>query len=203
MLSAILLAAGSSRRMGNINKLLLPYQGSSLLYHTAEQILASGIDELIIVTGHEHTAVTEALHPVTQTLRPLPVTIAHNPNHEDGMTTSIRTGIRIARGDGFMICLSDMVLITPQEYTLLGNAFKEHYATDKSCIIQPAFNGEKGNPVIFSSAYRSAILQHPEKEGCREIVRANTPHRVLINMPTDHVLRDIDSPDEYQSLIHR
>jgi len=193
MLSAILLAAGSSRRMGNANKLLLPYQGKPLLYSTAEQILASGIDEMIVVTGHDQTAVTEALHP-------LPVRITHNPNHEEGMTSSIQAGVRIARGKGYMICLSDMVLITSEEYALLQQAFKEHYLSDDHCIIQPGYKGEKGNPVIFSSAYRSAILQHPEKEGCRQILRSNTTHIVPVHMPTDHILRDIDYPDEYQSL---
>lgn len=193
MLSAILLAAGSSRRMGNINKLLLPYQGKPLLYSTAEQILASGIDEMIVVTGHEQAAITEALHP-------LPVRITHNPNHEEGMTSSIQAGIRIARGQGYMICLSDMVLITSEEYASLQLAFKEHYPSDDRCIIQPGYKGEKGNPVIFSSAYRSAILQHPEKEGCRQILRSNTTHIVPVPMPTDHILRDIDYPDEYQSL---
>jgi molybdenum cofactor cytidylyltransferase len=193
MFSAILLAAGSSRRMGNANKLLLPYRDKTILAITAGQILASGIDELIVVTGHEPAAIREAL-------RDLPVTITHNPLYEEGMTTSIQAGIRIARGEGYMICLSDMVLITSEEYASLRHAFKEHYPSDDQCIIQPEYEGEKGNPVIFSSAYRSAILQHPEKEGCKQILRSNATHIVPVSMLTDHILRDIDTPDEYQSL---
>src|SRR6266566_1004111 len=108
MISAIVLAAGSSRRMENKNKLLLPYKGKTVLVHTVENILSAGIEEVIVVTGHEAGLVQEAI-------RLLPVRTIHNPQHEAGMTGSIQAGVRAATGNGYMICLSDMVLITPEE----------------------------------------------------------------------------------------
>jgi len=193
MLSAILLAAGSSRRMGNSNKLLLPYRGSTIIAITAEQILPSGIGELSVVTGHEAAAVEQALGH-------LPIRIAHNPRHAEGLTGSIQAGVRLATGQGYMICLSDLVLITPEEYTLLRQTFETRYSLDERCILQPVYRGEKGNPVIFSSFFRDAILHHGEKEGCREIVRSHSAHVYTVEMPADHILRDIDHPDEYRAL---
>jgi molybdenum cofactor cytidylyltransferase len=193
MISAILLAAGSSRRMGNVNKLLLPYQGGTILSLTAEHILAAGIEDLVIVTGYEATAVElEVGH--------LPVRTVHNHRHEEGMTGSIQTGITLAEGEGYMICLADMVLITPEEYALLRQAFETRRPHDDRCIIQPVYDNKKGNPVIFSSYYRDAILRHPEKEGCKEIIRSHADQLYTVEMPTDHVLRDIDHPDEYKAL---
>jgi molybdenum cofactor cytidylyltransferase len=193
MISAILLAAGSSRRMGNDNKLLLTYQGSTILAITAEKILSAGISELIVVTGHEQEKVVASISH-------LPVRTIHNPRHEKGLTSSIQAGISLARGQGYMICLSDMVLITPEEYALLQQAFETRYAHDDRCIIQPACRGEKGNPVIFSSFYRDAILQHEEEEGCKGIVRGHSTHLYTVELPDDHILRDVDYPDDYRAL---
>lgn len=194
MLSAILLAAGSSRRMGPSNKLLLPWQGKTILSATAENLLTAGIGEVIVVTGHQSTETAAAVST-------LPVRIIRNPHHERGMTGSIQTGIGVARGDGYMICLADMVAITPQEYALLATAFEQQYRKDPHCIILPEFEGQKGNPVIFSSQYRDALLRHPEKEGCKSLVRSHPDHHLYIPMTTNHILADIDFPEDYQAML--
>src|SRR5579859_2818169 len=191
MVTAILLAAGSSQRMGAPNKLLLPWQGKPIVAATAEQILAAGIDELIVVTGHEATETAAALTH-------LPVHIVHNPAFVTGMTGSIQTGVRLARGDGYMICLADMVLITAREYQELAAAFDLRYRRDPHCILLPEYQGQKGNPVIFSAAWREAILGHPEEEGCKSLVRRHPDHHLYISMTTNHILQDIDFPEDYR-----
>ena len=194
MVTAILLAAGSSRRMGASNKLLLPWKGKPLAVVTAEHILAAGVGELIIVTGHQASETAAAFSH-------LPARIIHNPHHEQGMTASIQTGVGIATGQGYLICLADMALITPEEYILLIKAFESEYSRNIHCILLPEYQGRKGNPVLFSAAWRESILQHPEEDGCRTLVRNNPQHHCRITMPTDHILRDIDSPTDYQQLL--
>lgn len=196
MVTAILLAAGSSRRMGAPNKLLLPYRGKPLVAVTAENILAAGVGELVVITGYQAAETTAALQH-------LPARIIHNPDHDKGMTGSIRTGVGAANGDGFMICLADMALITPEEYILLIEAFDREFSRNIHCIGLPEYQGQKGNPVLFSSLWREAILQHPEEDGCRTLVRSHPQHQFHIPMPTDHILRDIDSPTDYDELILR
>lgn len=193
MVSAILLAAGSSGRMENKNKLLLPYEGKTMLTFTIGNILAAGIGELIVVTGYEETL-------VRNTIGDLPVRTIHNPDHKQGMTSSIQTGVRAAKAGGYMICHADMVWITPEEYSLLKSAFEEKIQLDERCICQPEYKGAKGNPVIFSAFYRDAILQHPEKEGCKGILRSYPENVYPVAMPSGHILKDIDYPDDYRAL---
>src|SRR5258708_16746411 len=88
MLSAIVLAAGSSRRMENKNKLLLPYKGKTVLAHTIGNILSAGIGEVIVVTGFEAEKVQE-------NIRHLSVRFVHNPQHKTGMTGSIQPGASV------------------------------------------------------------------------------------------------------------
>lgn len=188
--SAIVLAAGSSQRMGSVNKLLLPYDGRPLVRHVAETIAASAADEVIVVVGHEADRVRAALAG-------LPVRIVHNEWHAEGMTTSIQAGVGAASPDsaGFMICLSDLPLIESADLDHLITAFRD--AGDERGIVVPVFEGQRGNPVLFASAYRSEMLAHDEPEGCRNLIRRHRDCLIRVEMPNDHVLRDIDTPEAY------
>ena len=194
MVTAILLAAGSSRRMGAPNKLLLPWKGKPLVAITAENILAAGVGELLVITGYQATETAAALSH-------LPARIIHNPDHEKGMTSSIQTGVLAAAGQGYLVCLADMARITPEEYILLTKDFDLQYSRDIRCILLPEYQGQKGNPVLFSAAWRESILQHPEEDGCRTLVREHPQHHCRIPMPTDHILHDIDTPGDYEQLL--
>jgi len=99
-----------------------------------------------------------------------------------------------------MICLADQPLMTTEDYNRIIEAFEHSYASNEKCIVVPFFEGKKGNPVIFSQYYHEAILNHKNSEGCREIIQANKAHIVKINMPNDHILRDVDTPEDYEKL---
>jgi len=100
-----------------------------------------------------------------------------------------------------MICLADQPLITTEEYNQIIEAFEMAYQTNPKCIVVPFFEGKKGNPVIFSNYYREAILSHQAPEGCKGIIQANQKHIVKIDMPTNHILTDIDTPKDYEQLL--
>ena len=192
-LSAIVLAAGESRRMKERNKLLLLFRNTIVIRHVVENILAAGLDEVIVVLGHEAGKVQGALTNLS-------VKFVLNENFEKGMTTSIQAGVKNASGSGCMICLSDMVMINSGEYAMMKDEFLKQLEHDSTCICIPRYNNEKGNPVIFSSHYRDAILQHEEMEGCKAIVQQNKKHIHWIEMNTPHVLQDMDSPEDYEQL---
>lgn len=193
MVSAIILAAGSSRRMGSRNKLLLPYRGKTVIAHIVGNLLSAGMEEVIVVTGFEAQLVGEAV-------RHFPIRVVHNPGYETGMTGSIQTGVREATGDGYMICLSDMVLLQAEDYTLLKNAFEQQRTGNPHCICVPAYHGEKGNPVLFAQYYREAILTHWEKEGCKGIVLSHPENIHPVSMPAGTILKGMDYPDDYATL---
>ncbi len=195
MLSVIVLAAGLSSRMGIENKLLLPFQGKTVLEVTLSNILEADIGEVIVVVGHE-------AERVKAVLKNYPLSIFENSDFEKGMTTSIQAGIRAAKNtEGYVICLSDMVLIEPYEYQLLVQQFSLN--VDDKTIIQPIFKDKRGNPVIFSSFYKSAILETTDTEGCRSVVQAYKKHVKLVEMPTRHVLQDVDFKEDYERLISK
>lgn len=193
MLNLILLAAGQGTRMGGPNKLLLPFRGSTVLEHTLGQLLAAGIGPVIVVTGHQREVVLPYLAAC-------PVREVFNPDYLTGMTSSIQAGVRAAEGLGYMICLSDMPMISATAYKLLSDNFLEHLRTDEQAIVMPRFGSAKGNPVIFSAAYREEILRHPEPEGCRGIVQANAAHLRWADVPDEGVLQDVDTPEDYRAV---
>ena len=201
-LSVIVLAAGLSSRMGDENKLLLPFQGKTILETTISNILLADIGEVIVVVGHEAEKVKNTLKNY-----PLPlesgcsISIIENVDYEKGMTTSIQTGVKDKDNSNYMICLSDMVLIQPEEYRLLAEHFWAFYKEDEKVIVQPIFEGNRGNPVIFSSFYKKNILETTDTEGCRSVVQAHKQHVKLVEMPTNHVLQDIDIQADYERIL--
>ena len=193
MVTAIVLAAGLSARMGDANKLLLPLACKTVIETVVQNIIDANIEEIIVVTGHEAEDVKKALAN-------LPVQIIHNPHFTKGMTTSIQLGVSMARGNGYMICLSDMPLIKPEDYAFLKKRFNEQQLVNEQCIVIPKFLDEKGNPVIFSSFYREAILIHQEMEGCRAIIQTNKKNICWAEMSNDNILRDMDTNAEYEKM---
>lgn len=197
MLTIILLAAGASHRMGS-NKLLLPFKGQTILETTLGQLEAAGVGDIIVVTGHE----ASRLQPL---LQGRPCRVVLNPNYKNGMTTSIQTGIAGAISDttGFMICLADMPLVTAVEYQRLAKTFAQQILHDPATIIQPQYQGRRGNPVLFSAGYRDELLALDFPDGAKPVVRANPHHLSMVDMSTDSVLLDADTPEAYQLLLER
>jgi molybdenum cofactor cytidylyltransferase len=191
--TAILLAAGTSTRMGKANKLFLPFHGKPLILHTLEALRSSLVREVIIVTNEFN----EKLLPeaIRQSYK-----VVLNPDYQQGMTTSIQHGVRAASKEtkGYMICLSDQPLLSASDYNLLLEGFSKACQTDPACIVLPFFQNQKGNPVIFSRYYREAILAHKQMEGCKAIVQQNKEHIFQQAMPTQATLIDIDTPEDYQ-----
>ena len=227
MVGAIVLAAGLSRRMGEENKLLLPFGEKTVLETTLDNILSSNIDVVLIVIGHEAQQVKKVLDDYLRrnTGFRRKFFIIENPDFEKGMTTSIQAGVRAAQNISpildnsppskthnlqlttdnsinYMICLSDMPLISADEYSFLKNQFEDILKHDTQAIIQPIFKEKRGNPTIFSSFYENDILNLVDTEGCKPIVQAHKNHVHLVEMPTPSILKDIDNKEDYELMIN-
>lgn len=195
-LTAIVLAAGSSERMKSRNKLLLDFRGKPLVAHVVETVIAAGLHEVVVVLGHEGAR-------LQRVLATYPVNFAHNDRHREGMSTSIHAGVNVSSKEaaGFMICLADLPLIDPADLQRLVSAFAAAHEQDRKCIIVPFHDGRRGNPVIFSSHYKSEILAEHGLMGCRGLVKQHRRHVVDVEMETDHILVDIDTPEAYENLV--
>ena len=191
MISAIILAAGESRRMGMQNKLLLQIDSEVLIRKFVKSVSNSLVDAVLVVVGFEAEKIKAVLHDQS-------VKFVENPSYEEGMTTSIQSGVKASSNEstGLMICLADMPFAETSDLNLLIQAFNDYQSTESSLIIVPVFQGKRGNPVLFSEVFRDKILTH-KGEGCREIVR-QFPHYVKeVSMENDNLLRDIDTPEDY------
>lgn len=198
MVSAILLAAGESHRMGRFNKLLLPFGESTLIEQVVDALIASRAGELVVVVGHEAEKVRELLKK-----RKI-AKIIENSRFPEGMTSSIQTGVPAAsqESDGWMICLSDQPFVKTSEYDRLLAVFEAYRKGVEPLIVVPTFEGQRGNPVLFSREFRKTILQH-QGEGGRGILQKH-PHCVReVEMESDHVLRDIDTKEDYERFLFR
>jgi molybdenum cofactor cytidylyltransferase len=192
MVTAIVLAAGMSARMGKQNKLLLPFAGKTVVETVVQNLVNADIGQIIVITGYE-------AEMVKRVLTHLPVQIIENSHYAKGMTTSIKAGVAAASGEGYMICLSDMPLITAKEYSFLADIFNKQRLVNSNCICIPKFKDSKGNPVIFSSSYKRLILEHEKMEGCKEIIQLNKENIYWVDISAN-TLRDMDTAGEYESI---
>jgi len=196
--SIIILAAGLSSRMGDDNKLLLPYQGKHVLQAVMDEICAIPALEYILVTGHQHNQIANLVSAY-------PVRVVQNEQYNTGMTSSIQAGIRSASSDsrGYMICLSDMPLIQKEEYEQLLEVFKQHDKNDQPLIVIPEYQHKWGQPKIFSAHFKADILAHKEPNGCKDLILNHQSAHQFAEMSSDHILQDMDSPQAYREILAR
>ena len=115
MISAIILAAGESKRMGTENKLLLPIEGEALIRRFVKSVCLSEAENILVVLGHQSDKIKEVL--IDQ-----PVDFVYNPLYMSGMITSIKAGIGASsiNSKGYMICLSDMPFVRTVDLNVLS-----------------------------------------------------------------------------------
>jgi molybdenum cofactor cytidylyltransferase len=194
MLSAVVLAAGLSARMGK-NKLLLDFKAKPLIAHAVDTLLASEVDEVVVVLGHEAEKVRDRLQGRA-------VRLVQNPDYYEGLSTSVRVGVRAVspQAEGIMIYLADQPLLESADVNFIVRAFR-YAKTVKKPIVVPFFNGQRGNPVILDSWYKDAVLGVVGDVGCRGVIKRYPGEVFVVEMENDHVVRDVDNIDDYHQVL--
>jgi molybdenum cofactor cytidylyltransferase len=187
MVSAILLAAGESRRMGSF-KQLLTYGGKTFVECCADNLLASKAGEVIVVTGHRDADVRAALGN-------RPVRFAHNPDYRAGMTSSLKRGIA-ALSDKAYACLVALV-DQPQVGINVINCLIEEYQTKEPLIVVPTYEGRRGHPIVLDLTLKAEISQIDPNQGLRQVINAHRDKTVSVEVPSQTVLFDVDTPEDY------
>ncbi len=193
MISAIILAAGLSRRMGS-HKMLLPYGGASVIATVAEQVVASPVDETIVVVGHRGG-------DVARQLKDAPVRIVENPEYAKGMLSSVRRGVAAASAQA-----TALMMVLGDQPTLQSSAIERliaHYRAVEARIVAPSYNGRRGHPLIFDAAYREEILTRFDEVGLRGLMRAHPGAVSVLEVAQSEVLEDLDTPEDYQAALRR
>jgi molybdenum cofactor cytidylyltransferase len=188
--AAVVLAAGMSRRMGT-PKQLLRIGGKTILERTLKNVRASNVDELILVLGH-------AADEVQKTIATPGLKIVINPDYQEGMGTSLRSGLAEVSADAkaAIIVLADQPWISSETLNRLIECHQER----KPQIIIPTYKGFRGNPVLLDRSVFTEVQALNGDVGCRAIFGDHTEG--ILKFPVDDpgILKDIDSRDDFQNL---
>lgn len=186
-IAALVLAAGQSRRMGDSNKLLEEIAGTPMVLRAVDAAIASTANPVVVVTGHEHERV-EAL------LRDRPVATVYNPDHGEGLSTSLRSGVKALSPDidAVVVLLGDMPGVGPGTIDRLIQAFDPARG---QTICVPTHGGKRGNPVLFARRYFSEMLELAGDIGAKALLGAYADQVAEVEMPDESVLLDLDTPE--------
>jgi len=191
-IAAIVLAAGRSTRMGGPNKLLAEINGRPLVRIAADAALASQARPVIIVTGHQRERVEAALNS-------LDVTLVHNPDFAEGLSTSLKVGIAavLPDVDGAIVCLGDMPQVNASLIDLLLAAFDPEKG---ALVVVPTIGGKRGNPVVWSRRFFPELGALDGDVGARHLI-ASYPEAVTeLPLTGNAALVDVDTPDALKAV---
>ena len=193
-IAALLLAAGHSSRMGS-NKLLAEIDGRPMVARTAQRLLSSRARPIVAVLGNEADRVDAALGK-------LPVERARNPAYAEGLSSSLKAGLAALPGDidGVIVCLGDMPLVAGRDLDRLIAAFNP---LEGRAIIVPTRRGKRGNPVLWAKRFIPEMAELAGDVGAKHLIGEHAELVAEIEMDTDGVLIDIDTPDALAALRDR
>ena len=210
-MTIIMLAAGTSSRMGKENKMLLPYKGMPLVTHCCMQALdfldsyskqTNTSCRLIVVTGYRRQSVEKALLPckafIEQTTERLEMLIVNNPDYRKGQFSSTKTGVaQTEDGDPFFISLADMPLIHADHYSMLVPLLGSHDA------VRPFYVKDRkrfpGHPVLHAPGLKEVILKYQDDCSVSRILNDLNVNEPSFDDPSWST--DIDDNASYEAVI--
>ena len=190
---AILLAAGESRRMGEL-KALLPWQGSTLLEHQTAALLEAGVDRVVVVLGHRASELEAKLKGKDW------VSCTVNPDYLQGKTTSLKAGLRAIEEfePGVILILN---VDQPRKPETIRKLLQNHLAGD-SLITIPTFNGKGGHPIAIASELLPELKSiEEESEGLKAVTRRHEKSTARVDLGTRDILWDLNTPEDYQQAL--
>lgn len=191
MIYGLLLAAGTSSRMGQA-KQVLDWHGQPLVRHIAQQALSSVLDGLVVVVGAAAAATRAALTG-------LELVIVENCDYASGQASSLQAGLAAlpAATEAIVVLLVDQPLITPEIINTLVVAYR---AEPTVMAILPRYQGQRGNPVLLSRVLFAALQELKGDIGARELLQRYAAHIRWLDMDDPAVITDMDTPEAYQQL---
>ena len=184
-IEGVILAAGRSERAGAFKPALL-VGGKTMLARCMEG-MESVCERIIVVGGSE----IDQLRPLLRGFDK--AECVENRSFEEGMFTSVKTGLAAVQGDRCFILPGDVPLIPPVVYRQLLAVHAD--------IVVPTYRGRNGHPVCLSKTVIPDILSHPDDSSLREIIRVIGYHPVPVN--AEEILLDVDTPEDYASICRR
>jgi len=194
-IGSLILAAGQSKRMGQSNKLLLPFGGDTVLSHVCRQIEAAGLKNIFVVTGHEKAAIEKALtrHDIT---------FFHNDLFEEGMSSSVKLGISSLPDDldAVIILLGDMPNISAD---ILKRLMAAYHPAEGRLIIIPTHKGKRGNPILWDREFFDEFDKLEGDRGAKILLNEYSDYIEEVEVGSEAIFLDIDTFDAYESVMEK
>ena len=187
-ISAIILAAGQSKRMGQ-PKMLLPWENTTVLGKVIETIQQTGIEDILVVTGGARDEVEKIA--ANYKLR-----TTHNENFaRDEMLASIQLGLQEqeTQSEAALICLGDQPQVEERSVRKVCDAFREN----KSSIVVPSYQMRRGHPWLIARELWGEVLQMRTPESMRDFLNAHRDDIFYVELDTSSILMDLDTPADY------
>lgn len=186
--AGVLLAAGRSSRYGEANKLLEPIDGEPMVRRSARTLLEVRLDPVVAVVGYEADRVREALDG-------LELRVVENADFADGQATSVAAGAESLPEDvdAAVFALGDMPWVRAETVSGLVAA----YASGAGTALAAAFEGERGNPVLWDARHFDALATQSGDVGGRDLLYA-VDDAALVETGDPGVGRDVDRPADVE-----
>jgi len=189
VISGLILAAGSSARLGR-PKQLLDLGGKPVLEHVVDAALASALDEVVVVLGHRAEEIRSAV-PEDERVR-----VVENPEHERGQSTSLAAGLRSLgpESEAAVVLLGDQPGTAPAAVAAVVAAYRDGLGP----VVQASYGGRPAHPTLLARrVWAEVVAETAGDEGARSVLAARPEWRALVEVggaPPD----DIDTETDYE-----
>jgi molybdenum cofactor cytidylyltransferase len=191
VISAIVLAAGASRRMGQ-SKMLLPWGATTVIGKVLETLIKCGVSDPVVVSGRDQAQ----LH---QVLSPFAIRWVHNSNYEHtDMLQSLQLGLPAVSedADAFLIVLGDQPQIEASVVEQVIATYQDHHPA----IVIPSYQMRRGHPWLVRRDLWASMAALPADANLRQFLNQHTDQIEYLNVDTPSILMDLDTPEDYQRL---
>ena len=191
MISAILLAAGQSRRLIGGNKLLIKYKEIPLINHILKSLIKSKVNKIIIVLGYESNKIKKII------LKSKKIIFINNPNYKKGISSSIKCGLKKLsnKNKGFIIAQSDMPLVT---FSLINKIYNSIIKSNK--LVHVLKNNNKiGNPIGFNIETKIKFKKIKGNMGARKMVKKLSKNTNFLSTNSKAIFKDLDLKKDFSN----
>jgi molybdenum cofactor cytidylyltransferase len=188
MISAVVLAAGLSTRMGR-QKILLPWGDSTVVVKVITTVLEGGVDDIIVVVGGLQERLEDALSEYK-------IKLIFNKDYRNGeMLNSLQVGIRALRmeTEAVLVVLGDQ----PQMESSIVQAIINRFESTHHQIIVPSYKMRRGHPLLVARSHWNSLLDLNPPLTLRDFLRGHNETIDYLLVETPSVLQDLDTPNDY------
>ncbi|MBK9209382.1 MAG: nucleotidyltransferase family protein [Anaerolineales bacterium] len=187
MITAIILAAGESKRMGE-PKMLMPWGKSTVLQTVISTFQSAGLNDILVVTGGARQQVESLIGKTVQTI--------FNDSYDTGeMLSSIQVGLsaKMREASAALICLGDQPQVNERTVRSICDAFLKN----KSAIVVPSYEMQRGHPWLVARPLWEDLLEMKAPRTPRDFLKKYARKIHYVNVDTHSILEDLDTPEDY------